>query len=123
MLNYATLGVSDIEAAAVFYEKLLSDFGVTRLVDMDRIKFIGKDLHSPMVAVCIPYDENDPHPGNGNMLAFAPGSKEGVDALHKKALELGATCDGEPGQRVPNMFYGAYVRDADGNKICFNHFG
>lgn len=123
MLNYATLGVKDLEAAANFYLDLLSEFGVTRLVNMERIVFIGKDLKAPCLAVCIPYDENDPHPGNGNMLAFAPGTKEGVDALYKKAIELGATCEGEPGQRVPNMFYGAYVRDADGNKICFNHFG
>jgi predicted lactoylglutathione lyase len=123
MLSYITLGVNGIEAAAQFYETLLADFGVKRLVDMDRIKFIGKSLSEPMVAVCIPYDEKDPHPGNGNMFAVAPGSKEMVDALYKKAIELGCTCDGEPGQRVPNMFYGAYVHDKDGNKICFNHFG
>ncbi|WP_026374807.1 VOC family protein [Aestuariibacter salexigens] len=123
MISYATLGVSDLEKAASFYEQLLGDFGVKRLVNMDRIVFIGKDMKSPMLAVCIPFDEQPSHPGNGNMLAFAPGSKEGVDALYKKAIELGASCDGEPGQRIPDVFYGAYVRDADGNKICFNHFG
>jgi len=26
---------------------------------------------------------------------------------------------GKPGERVPDFFYGAYVRDADGNKLCF----
>jgi len=123
MINYITLGTKDIEAAAQFYEKLLEDFGVKRLVNMDRIKYIGKNMKEPMVAVCIPYDEQDPHPGNGNMFAIAPGSKEKVDALYQKALSLGATCDGEPGQRVPKLFYGAYVRDLDGNKICFNFFG
>ena len=40
----------------------------------------------------------------------------------KKALELGATDEGEPGQRVPT-FYGAYVRDLDGNKLTFCKFG
>jgi len=123
MINYATLGVKDLEAAAEFYVQLLSVFEVKRLVNMDRIVFIGKDMKSPMLSVCLPYDGGDAQPGNGNMLAFAPGSKEGVDALYAKAIELGATCDGEPGQRIPNMFYGAYVRDKDGNKICFNHFG
>ena len=32
-------------------------------------------------------------------------------------------CDGEPGQRIPDMFYGAYVRDPDGNKLAFFQFG
>ena len=77
----------------------------------------GKDMANPMLAVCIPYNENDAHPGNGNMVAFNPGSKEACDALYQKAIALGATCDGEPGQRIPDMFYGAYVRDPDGNKI------
>ncbi|HCT32601.1 MAG TPA: VOC family protein, partial [Sulfitobacter sp.] len=27
-----------------------------------------------------------------------------------------------PGQRVPDRFYGAYVRDLDGNKLCFFKF-
>jgi hypothetical protein len=33
-------------------------------------------------------------------------------------MELGATDEGEPGERSP-AFYGAYVRDLDGNKLCF----
>ena len=57
------------------------------------------------------------------MLAIQPGSKEAVDKFYKKAIDLGATCDGEPGQRIPNQFYGAYVRDPDGNKLAFYHFG
>ena len=36
------------------------------------------------------------------------------------ARRIGRTeCDeGEPGERLP-VFYGAYIRDPDGNKICF----
>jgi predicted lactoylglutathione lyase len=57
------------------------------------------------------------------MLAFPAASKEGADALFDKALSLGATSEGDPGQRVPDRFYGAYVRDPDGNKLCFYVFG
>ena len=57
------------------------------------------------------------------MVAINAGSKENVDSLYAKAIELGATCDGEPGQRIPDMFYGAYIRDADRNKIAFFVFG
>ncbi|GAA5315687.1 MAG: VOC family protein [Candidatus Pelagadaptatus aseana] len=123
MIGYVTLGVNDMGRAKDFYLKLLADMDVKVLVDMDRIAMIGRSMQEPMIAVCVPFDEQAPHPGNGNMVAIPAGSKENVDKLHAKALELGATCDGEPGQRIPDMFYGAYVRDLDGNKLAFFEFG
>jgi len=123
MIGYVTIGVKDMEKAKAFYAALLEDLGAKVLVDMERIAFIGKSMEEPMLAVCIPYDQDAPHPGNGNMFAVDPGSKENVDKLYHKALELGATCDGEPGQRIPDMFYGAYVRDPDGNKMAFYRMG
>jgi len=54
----------------------------------------------------------------GWMIAIPAGDPAGVDRLYAKAIELGATDDGAPGNRNP-AFYGAYVRDADGNKLCF----
>ncbi|CAM5225391.1 VOC family protein [Alishewanella longhuensis] len=123
MLSYVTLGVSDFTAAKNFYSALLSELGAKKLLDMDRITFFGKSMAQPMLAVCVPFNKEPAHPGNGNMVSLAPGSKEAVDKLYHKAIELGASCDGAPGQRIPNQFYGAYVRDADGNKLCFCHFG
>ncbi|WP_166258518.1 VOC family protein [Marinobacter salicampi] len=123
MIGYVTLGVSDMAKAKAFYSELLSGLGAKVLLDMERITFIGKNMGSPMLAICIPFDKQPNHPGNGNMVALNPGSKEAVDSLYHKALELGATCDGEPGQRIPNQFYGAYIRDQDGNKVAFFHFG
>ena len=123
MIGYVTLGVSDMERAKTFYSELLKDMGAKVVFDGGRIAFIGESMDKPMVAVCIPYDEQPSHPGNGNMLAITAGSKENADALYQKAIELGATCDGEPGQRIPDMFYGAYVRDPDGNKLAFFVFG
>jgi len=123
MIGYVTIGVRDMDKAKKFYTDLLSPLGASVLMDAGRIAFIGKDMGSPMLAVCIPYDEKDPSPGNGNMFAINPGSKEEVDKCYHRALELGASGDGEPGQRIPDMFYGAYVRDPDGNKLCFFQFG
>lgn len=123
MIGYVTLGVSDMERAKAFYTALLEDFGAKVLVDMDRIAFIGKAMDKPMIGVCLPYNEEPNHPGNGNMAAITAESKEQVDALYSKAIELGASCDGEPGQRIPDVFYGAYVRDPDGNKLAFYLFG
>ncbi|WP_348767225.1 VOC family protein [uncultured Salinisphaera sp.] len=123
MIGYVTLGVSDMTRAKAFYSKLLADMDARVLMDMGRICFIGKKMSEPMLAVCIPYDEQPHDPGNGNMVAFHPGSKTAVDTIYHQAIELGASCDGAPGQRIPDQFYGAYVRDPDGNKICFYHFG
>ena len=76
-----------------------------------------------MLAICIPYDKNPPSAGNGTMVAIRAGSRAACDELYAKAIELGATCDGPPGERMPDFFYGAYVRDPDGNKLCFCQMG
>jgi len=118
MLGYATIGTRDMDRATAFYDALLAEVGAKQLFGMDRIKFYGNGPDSAMLALCIPYDEKEQHPGNGTMVAIPGGSREGVDKLYAKAMELGATDEGEPGERMP-VFYGAYVRDLDGNKLCF----
>jgi predicted lactoylglutathione lyase len=123
MLSYTTIGVTDLEKSEAFYNDLLAPIGAKTLIKMERIIFIGKSMKEPMLAICVPYNEEPQHCGNGNMLAIAPGSKEQCDEMYNKAIALGATCDGKPGQRIPDVFYGAYFRDFDGNKIVFNHFG
>ena len=123
MLSYATIGVKNLEKSEVFYNELLAPMGAKTLIKMDRIIFIGKSMKEPMLAICIPFNKEVQNCGNGNMLAIAPGSQEQCDEMYHKALALGATCAGEPGQRIPDVFYGAYFRDVDGNKIAFNHFG
>ncbi len=122
MIGYVTIGTQDIARAKAFYAELLGEIGYKELMGMDRIAFFGTEQGKPMLAVCIPYNEEDPHPGNGTMVAIDPGSKDMVDRLHAKALSLGATCEGEPGQRMPDIFYGAYIRDLDGNKLAFYRF-
>lgn len=118
MLGYCTIGVSDMDRALQYYDALLGELGARQLMGMDRIKMYGTAPDAPMLAVCIPYNEEPHNPGNGNMVAIPGGSREGVDRLYAKALELGGTDEGPPGERMP-AFYGAYVRDLDGNKFCF----
>ncbi len=119
MIGYVTIGTNDMDKACAFYDGLLGELGGKQVFGQDRIKFYSNGPGNPMLAVCIPYDEQAQHCGNGNMIAIPGGSKEGVDKLYAKAIELGATDDGEPGDRIPDVFYGAYVRDLDGNKLCF----
>ncbi len=118
MIGYVTIGTSDMEKACAFYDALLAEIGGKQLMGMDRIKFYGTGGDGAMLAVCIPYDEQAQSCGNGNMVAINAGDRATVDRLYAKAMELGAADEGEPGERMP-IFYGAYVRDLDGNKLCF----
>ena len=55
------------------------------------------------------------------MLAFKVDSQEAVKAVYDAALANGATDEVLPGYRPPEAtsgFYGAYFRDAAGNKLC-----
>jgi predicted lactoylglutathione lyase len=123
MIGYTTIGVSDMEAAKAFYSGLFADKGAKVVIDSGRIAFIGSKRGEPMLAICEPFDKGAPTAGNGTMIAFPAETKEEVSVFYNKAIELGATDDGAPGQRIPDRFYGAYVRDADNNKLCFFVFG
>ena len=50
------------------------------------------------------------------MVALVMDTKDKVDAIHKKALALGAIDEGAVGPRGDN-FYAGYFRDPDGNKL------
>ena len=50
------------------------------------------------------------------MVALVVDSREKVDVLYKKAMELGASDEGPPGARGEG-FYTGYFRDPDGNKL------
>ncbi len=123
MIGYTTIGVTDMERSKKFYCDLFEKQGAKVVIDAGRIAFIGTGKGTPMLAVCEPYDKQAPTPGNGVMIAFPAETKEEIDALYTRALELGASDDGPAGQRIPDRFYGAYVRDPDGNKLCFFIFG
>lgn len=75
--------------------------------------------------VAPPYDKEAATPGNGNMVGLLCESEAEVQAVHAAALANGGRNEGDPGLRPqygPN-FYGAYVRDLDGNKMSFVYFG
>ena len=91
MLAYTTLGASDLESAVEFYGALTEAMGWKRIMGTDRIVFFGSSMSEACLAICTPYDEQIPTSGNGVMVAFHGGSKEGVDALYVKAISLGGT--------------------------------
>jgi catechol 2,3-dioxygenase-like lactoylglutathione lyase family enzyme len=121
MIGYVTLGTNDLEQARAFYDSLLGASGAKRLMQLEHgFTLYGTRMDRPMLAVTPPYNKEPARPGNGSMVALQMKTREEVDAIHAKALELGGTCEGAPGLRAPEEmgFYGAYFRDLDGNKLC-----
>ena len=120
MIGYITIGTKDMEQAMAFWSGVLEPLGASVIMDTGRLAMIGTGMDAPMLAVCLPHNEEDPSPGNGNMVALRADSRENVAELHARAMHLGASDEGAPGERNPT-FYGGYFRDPDGNKAVFFH--
>jgi predicted lactoylglutathione lyase len=121
MIGYMTLGTNDLERARTFYDALLSEMGVKRIMEFGEAgSGWAANLDQPMLCIFKPYDGQPATVGNGVMAGISAGSRELVDRLHQKALELGGMDEGKPGLREDiggEGFYAAYFRDLDGNKL------
>lgn len=119
MIGYVCVGTNDMDRALGFYDALLAEVGAKRAMELETFKGYATEAGMPMLAVVNPYDEKPATVGNGIMVALAAPSREAVDKIYAKALELGAADEGAPGLRGPEDmgFYAAYFRDPDGNKL------
>ncbi len=122
MIGYVTLGTNDLERAAKFYDQLLGEIGASRFMDTEAFIAWSTAPNQPALSVTKPFDGNAATVGNGVMVALLMDSQAKVDALHKKAMELGAVDEGAPGARSPG-FYAGYFRDLDGNKLNAFYMG
>jgi catechol 2,3-dioxygenase-like lactoylglutathione lyase family enzyme len=122
MLAYVTLGTNNKDKALAFYDAVLGEMGAKRFFANERLQFYGVGPGQPMLGIGDAYDKNAATVGNGVMPALACASAEVVDKVYAKAIAMGATDEGAPGNRMPT-FYGAYFRDPDGNKICVCKLG
>jgi predicted lactoylglutathione lyase len=116
MIGYVTLGTQNLARAAAFYDALLGTIGASRYMASDRFIAWTISPTMPSLSVALPFDGNAATVGNGSMVALVFDSRAKVDALHRKALELGATDEGPVGPRGDG-FYAGYFRDLDGNKL------
>lgn len=115
MIGYTTIGSSDLERSAAFYEPILSALGASRAFAHDKA-IAWAFGNGQMVMAHLPYDGKAQTIGNGSMVALSAPDSATVDQLYAKAMELGGTDEGAPGARSEN-FYAAYFRDPDGNKL------
>ena len=116
MIGYVTLGTNDLPRATAFYDALLGELGIKRIMDFGRGYAWGTGMDKPALGIMTPFDQQPASVGNGVMVALVVDSKAKVDAVHRKALELGGKDEGAAGPRGEG-FYAGYFRDLDGNKL------
>ena len=118
ILHHVSVGVSDVKRAGKFYDAVLGALGYTRYWEiMPYAIAYGEDGFDFWVQ--LPHNQKPANAGNGQHVAFNAPTKKAVHAFHAAALANGGTDDGKPGPR-PDYgadYYGAFVRDLDGNKI------
>ncbi len=123
MFSHVTLGTADIRRAVAFYDPLLAGLGLARQeTDLDRgyAGYAAAPESTPQFWLLPPFNGEPPSIGNGVTIAFEAPDRASVGRFHATALAHGGTDEGAPGLR-PHYhpdYYGAYLRDPDGNKLC-----
>lgn len=123
MYSHVTVGASNMNRAMRFYDAVLAPLGLKRKRTFKiAISYAPENFSGTNEPFWVlrPYDKKDATPGNGAMVAFEAPTHAAVDAFHAAALAGGGTDEGPPGLRThyhPD-YYGAYVRDPEGNKLC-----
>jgi catechol 2,3-dioxygenase-like lactoylglutathione lyase family enzyme len=118
MLHHVSVGVRNVEQSVRFYDRVLATLGYERL--MEFLPYAaGYGRGEPEFWVQLPADLAPATLGNGVHVAFKARSKEAVEAFHREALAAGGKDEGAPGPRprYGPHYFGAFVRDLDGNKI------
>ena len=117
MIDHISVGVSDLDHSARFYEATLATLGLAKLVTRPGTVGFGKrypefwiNLRAGMTAVA---------PESGCHICLRAKSESEVDAFHQAALGAGGVSDGAPGLRPHDRvrYYAAFIRDPDGNRI------
>lgn len=118
MLHHVSVGVANVERAAKFYDAVLGTLGYKRVMEFMPYAVAFGDK-KPSFWVQLPNDQMPASVGNGVHIAFSAPTKRAVEAFHRAALDNGGKDEGVPGPRPEYTpeYFGAFVRDIDGNKI------
>ena len=117
MIDHISIAVRDLAASAGAYERILAPLGLRRLVTRDRTVGFGKTY--PEFWLNLRDDLAEEREDPGAHVALRARDEAAVRAFHAAALAAGCTSAGEPGPRqgAATTYYGAFIRDRDGNKI------
>jgi len=118
MFSHVTLGTDSWSRSKRFYDAVMQSLSIPVFMEREEGAAFG-DLTGPKLFVGPAFNGAPATSGNGTHVAFVAKTRAEVDAFHTAALSHGGTDEGPPGLRPhyhPN-YYGAYVRDPDGNKL------
>jgi catechol 2,3-dioxygenase-like lactoylglutathione lyase family enzyme len=118
MFSHVTIGIDDFATAEPFYDAIMAVLGHRELIRYDRGKGYGTPTGAKLF-IGPAYDGRPATAGNGTHIALVVTDRPTVDAFHAAALAHGGSDEGGPGLR-PHYhpdYYGAYVRDPEGNKL------
>jgi catechol 2,3-dioxygenase-like lactoylglutathione lyase family enzyme len=123
MFSHVTIGIQDLSRAFILYDAAPAPLGIQRVPGT---KYAGwasgqRARHAEASWVGKPQNGQPASHGNCWMVAFSAPSPTAVDAAYAAAIAAGGTDEGAPGPRphfTPD-YYGAYVRDPEGNKLHF----
>ena len=117
VISHVSLGTNDLPRARAFYDAVLATLQIRLVMDFPTAAAYGRTF--PEFWIQMPHDQSRATTGNGIHICFLANSIAEVNAFHATALELGGQDDGAPGLRpeYTATYYGAFVRDLDGNKI------
>jgi catechol 2,3-dioxygenase-like lactoylglutathione lyase family enzyme len=122
MFSHVTIGTTDLVRATAFYDAVLAPLGIERRPGRhENWASWQRPGEVPVLWVGRPINKLPATWGNGWMIALTAPSRAAVDAAHAAALAAGGYDEGGPGLRASYApdYYGAYVRDPDGNKLHF----
>ena len=126
MFSHVMFGTHDLPRAIAFYDAALIPLGIERIPGKWQTWAAWqRPGEATKFWVGTPYNGLPASWGNGTMVAFLSPTQSSVDAAHAAALGAGGLNEGDPGPR-PNFgadYYGAYVRDPNGNKVHFVYRG
>jgi catechol 2,3-dioxygenase-like lactoylglutathione lyase family enzyme len=117
LIHHVSVGTNDVQRARLFYDAVLATLGIRLIRSGETHLLYGTSVY--MLSVIRPLDGGPATHGNGSHLAFGADSRQMVDEFYRVALANGGSEDGRPGVRSEYdiNYYGAFVRDPDGNKI------
>ena len=117
MIDHVSIPVSDLARAADFWERALAPLGLNRLVERERTVGFGKRY--PEFWLNLREDLVPAGPNTGAHVCLRAPDEAAVEAFHAAALAGGGRSDGEPGPRQASVtpYFGAFIRDPDGNKV------